>query len=69
MEGKKTDSLKERLGAIAELFLCCHNVNITSMRLMVLEDLISGETKELLHDLAGLMLKFGEEIDKEIDKD
>ena len=65
MDKGKKDSLKERLGAVVELFLCCHHVNMAAMRLMVLEDFASGETKQVLHDMAGMLLKFGVEVDKE----
>jgi len=59
------DSLDERLAGVVRLFLCCHSLDESVLRIKVLEDMFSGETSELLHDIAGMLEGFCKEIDKE----
>jgi hypothetical protein len=62
---EKKDNLRERLGAVAALFLSCYDVNSAVTRLNVLKDFASGETKKLLHDMVLMLTQFGAEVNKE----
>lgn len=62
---EKKDNLRERLGAVAALFLSCYDVNSAVIRLNVLKDFASGETKKMLYDMALMLKQFGAEVNKE----
>ena len=54
---KKTDngkcgSIVSRIASPVKLFMMCHDLKNSSLRLNVLENLAGGETQVLLHDLS-----------------
>lgn len=65
LQGESVDNMEERLGGIVKLFCCCHVMKESVMRLRVLEDMFSGDTGELLHDIAMMLDNFDKEIERE----
>lgn len=59
------DGMASRIALPVRMFVMCHDLKSSSLRLNVLEDLTSGETHDLLHDLSVMLDRISDEIEKE----
>lgn len=59
------DGMASRIALPVRMFVMCHDLKSSSLRLNVLEDLTSGETRNLLHDLSVMLDRISDEIEKE----
>ena len=59
------DGMASRIALPVRMFVMCHDLRSSSLRLNVLEDLTSGETQGLLHDLSVMLDRISDEIEKE----
>lgn len=62
---EKYDGMASRIALPVRMFVMCHDLKSSSLRLNVLEDLTSGETQCLLHDLSVMLDRISDEIEKE----
>lgn len=62
---KSNSEINSSIAAEVKLFTMCHGLKESSLRLNVLEDLTSGETQCLLHDLSVMLDRISDEIEKE----